>query len=223
MTALGFRIEPNAPLIAPDLIEAYAQMVTSHISDSINRIAGTINLKPMHGRGKLVGTALTVKVRTGDNLMLHKALQMAADGHVIVVDGGGDVSRALTGELMARTAISKGVRGFVLDGAVRDVQFFREGAFPCYARSVTHRGPYKEGPGEINVPVCIDGLVINPGDLVVGDEDGIVAIPAEEATEVLALARAKRDAEARIIDSIENGTMNRAWIDDLLRQKGAIV
>ena len=222
MTELGFRIEPNAPLIDPELIAAFESVVTPHISDSINRLAGGYNLRPVNMRGKLVGTALTVRARAGDNLMMHKAIEMAEAGHVIVVDGGGDLSRALTGELMARSSIRKGIRGFVLDGAVRDVSFFRDGDFPCYARGVTHRGPFKEGPGEINVPVSIDGMVVSPGDLIVGDEDGIVAIPACEAQAVLELSRAKAAAEAAIIKAIESGSMKRGWIDETIARKKAV-
>jgi RraA family protein len=219
MSKLGFRIEPNAPLLAAELVEAYRPVVAAHISDSINRVSGSYNLRPFHGSGKLVGTALTVRVRSGDNLMLHKAIDMAQAGHVMVVDGGGDLSRALTGEIMALFAQSKGIAGFVIDGAIRDVAYFAKSDFPCYARGFTHRGPYKDGPGEVNVPVVVDGMVVHPGDLIVGDEDGVVAVPASEAAAVLALAQAKAASEEKAIAAIRSGTPRRAWVDETLRAR----
>ena len=104
-----------------------------------------------------------MKTRPGDNLMIHKALMLAQPGDVIVVDGGGDLTNALFGEIMVATAVKIGVAGIVLNGAVRDSEEIGQGEFPLYAAGVTHRGPYKDGPGEINVPIAIDGMVDPPG------------------------------------------------------------
>ena len=133
----------------------------------------------------MAGPALTVKTRPGDNLMLHKALDLAEPGDVIVVDAGGDLTNAIIGEIMSGYAASRGLGGIVINGAIRDAGALRRASFPVYAAGVTHRGPYKDGPGEINVPIAIDGMVIEPGDLIVGDEDGVLVRPLRRGADHL--------------------------------------
>lgn len=213
MTASGFAIGSLPPRLDARITERCDAISTAHISDSMGRLPGSSRLRGWHGTDKLVGSALTVRVRSGDNLMIHKALDLALPGHVIVVEGGGDTSRALVGELMMLYARTRGVVGFVIDGAIRDVAQFRRYAFPCYALASTHRGPYKEGPGQINVPVTVDGMIVNPGDLIVADEDGVVAVSAAEVDMVLDLATRKLEHEKRVIEAIRSGRSNREWID----------
>jgi RraA family protein len=196
--------------------------VTPHISDNMSRLCGVVGLTRYNGSGKLIGTAFTVKTRPGDNLMIHKALDLAGPGDVIVVDGGGALEHALVGELMTLYARSRGIAGFVIEGAVRDVATFAASDFPCYARGHVHRGPYKDGPGEINVPVAIGGLVIHPGDVVVGDEDGLVAFPQSEAAALLEGARGWAAAEEAAKAAIRTGRWDRAWVDETLRAKGVL-
>jgi RraA family protein len=222
MTSLGFRINPAAPQPPAELIEPFRAVVTPHISDNMSRLCGVVGLRRYNGRGKLVGTAFTVKTRPGDNLMVHKAIDLARAGDAIVVDGGGDLNNALVGELMTLHARSRGIVGFVIDGAVRDVAAFAESDFACYARGNVHRGPYKEGPGEINVPVCVGGLVIHPGDILVGDEDGLVAFPPSAAAEVLELARRHAAKEEEAKQAIAARRYDRAWVDEILRAKGVL-
>lgn len=128
-----------------------------------------------------------------------------------MVDGGGDTSRALVGEIMKAIAVSRGVAGFVIDGAIRDVAAFAAADFPCYARGFTHRGPYKNGPGEINVPVTVGSLVIEPGDIVVGDEDGVVAFPQSVAPSLLEAVRTQEAREAEIMKAIRKGRYDNAY------------
>jgi len=218
----GFRVLPMPAPIPADILDAYANIVTSHISDSMQRICGVQGLRPYHAGKRLVGRAITVKVRPGDNMMIHKAMDMAAPGDVIVVDASGDVTQALIGELMQIHAEVRGIAGFVIDGAVRDIGAFRAADFPCYARGNTHRGPFKEGPGEVNVPVTIGGLVINAGDLIVGDEDGVVAVPADQWTYVLGKAREQAAREEQRKTAIRAGKDKREWIDERLRKLGVI-
>ncbi|PPA70406.1 RraA family protein [Jeotgalibacillus proteolyticus] len=221
MSNIGFRIYPVKKKVDQKIVEQYNGVVTPHISDNLNRIhAVSSHLRPFHKSGRLLGTALTVKTRPGDNLMVHKAIDLAEPGDVIVVDAGGDVTNAIVGEIMLRLAVKKGIKGFVIDGAIRDTAAFAEGDFPVYARGITHRGPYKDGPGEINVPVSIGGVLVNPGDLVVGDDDGIAIVPLDEAEKILELVKRQEISENNIMASIENGTIDRSWIDELLRQKG---
>ena len=139
---------------------------------SSSRAAGP-RLRPMHNGAALSGPALTVRTRPGDNLMIHKAIDIAAPGDVIVVDGGGDLTNSLIGEIMVRHAASRQVGGFVINGSIRDADALITQALPVYAAGITHRGPYKDGPGEINVAIAIDGMTVEPGDLIVGDADGV--------------------------------------------------
>src|SRR4051812_29224814 len=154
----------SVPKPASDLIEAFRGAPTSVISDNLARLPGAVGLRPFHRSSKLVGIAFTVRTRPGDNLAIHKALELVGPGDVIVVDGGGDETRALVGEIMMTIAQYRGAAGYVIDGAIRDVAAFAASDFPCFARTAIHRGPYKSGPGEINVPVSIGGSVISPGD-----------------------------------------------------------
>ncbi|MCB1513159.1 MAG: RraA family protein, partial [Hyphomicrobiaceae bacterium] len=141
-------------------------------------------------------------------------------GDVIVVDAGGDTTNALMGELMLAYAIKRGVAGFVLNGAIRDLDAFVATNLPTFAVGVTHRGPYKDGPGEINVPISLDGMVIAPGDIVIGDSDGVLAVPQAEAAEILKKTQAKQDAETRQMQAIAQGTNDRSWVDAALKKLG---
>ena len=171
----------------------------------------------MHAGGGLAGAAVTVKAPSGDNLMLHKAITLAGPGDVIVADAGGDLTNALFGEMMLTQMERRGIAGVVINGAVRDAGFIRGHTFPVFAAGVTHRGPYKNGPGEINVPVAISGMVIQPGDLILGDEDGVLCVPFDDAEAVLAAATAKYEAEQRQIANIRAGTHDASWVDETLR------
>jgi len=221
MPNIGFRILPMPARPAKELVKALAGMVAAHLSDNMNRmVAGGAALRPMHKGGKLCGPALTVKVAPGDNLMVHKAIDTAAPGDVIVVDAGGEVTYAIIGDIMASHAEKRGVAGFVIYGAIRDAAEIGARRFPVYACGVTHRGPYKNGPGEINVPIALDGMVVQPGDIIVGDEDGVVAVPLVHAEEVLALARAQLAKETAMLKAIASGKADRRWVDETLRQRG---
>ena len=217
----GFRILNRNQVASKELVDAFARLPVANVSDSMSRMtAAGPTLRPMHASGNLAGVALTVKARPGDNLMLHKAIDMAVPGDVIVVDGGGDLSNALMGELMLAYAVRKGVAGFVLNAAIRDLDAFIKTNLPTFAAGVSHRGPYKDGPGEINVPVSIGGMVIHPGDIVIGDSDGVHCVPLADAEEVLKKTQAKSDAEINQMKAIAEGTNDRAWVDAALKRLG---
>lgn len=146
------------------------------MSGDIRRLAGTA----------LLGSALPVWVRSGDNYVIHRAIERAAPGDVLVVNGQGSLAHALFGELMCRAAMLRGVTGVVLDGAVRDRCALAELGFPTFARGASPSGPTKEGTGEVGYPVACGGVVVAPGDIVVGDGDGVVVVPLRDATAVLA-------------------------------------
>ena len=218
----GFRVGHGFARPPHDLVAAFGAIPTAIISDNMHRMfAGGAGLRPVHKAGRLFGPALTVRTRPGDNLMVHKAMDIAEPGDVIVVDAGGDLTNAIIGEIMWSYARKRGIAGFVIDGAVRDTAAIAAGDLPVYARGATHRGPYKDGPGEIGVPVSVGGMVVSPGDIVVGDEDGLLAIPQEGARDILALALAQQEREGAIMRSIADGTIDRSWVDATLAAKGA--
>lgn len=218
---IGLQILQRRQRIADTLVHAFDDIPVANISDSMARMtAGGPRLRPMHQGGRLAGPALTVKTRPGDNLMIHKALEMAEPGDVIVVDGGGDLTTALVGELMTTYAQARGVAGYVINGAIRDLDVIAAGRFPVYAAGVTHRGPYKDGPGEINVPISIDGMVIHPGDLMLGDADGVLCVPMAGAEEILAAARKKVETEKTTLENIAAGKLDQSWVDATLKRIG---
>jgi RraA family protein len=218
---IGFRIFQRRRAVSAALAARFLNVPVANVSDCMSRMtAAGARLRPMHSGRSMSGPALTVKTRPGDNLMIHKALHMAAPGDILVVDGGADLSNALIGEIMVATALSRKLGGFVMNGAIRDAAALRAGDFPVFAAGVTHRGPYKDGPGEINVPVAIDGMVIEPGDLVIGDDDGVLCVPFDDAEAVLDAALKKSQAEAVMMAAIAAGKHDTAWIDAALARLG---
>lgn len=221
---IGFQVLKRTRQVDEVTIESFRNLPIANVSDSMSRLtAGGAKLRPMHSTGKLAGTALTVKTRPGDSLMLHKALNMAGRGDVIVVDGGGDLTNSLMGEMMAAYAERKGLAGIVIFGAIRDYDSIKKGTFPIFAAGVTHRGPYRDGPGEINVPIAIDGMVVQPGDVILGDGDGIVCIPFEQTDQILVAARQRYEAELIQQKSIIEGNNDRSWVDALLKKLGCVI
>lgn len=215
----GFRILSRDRKVGSDVAERFARLPVANVSDSMSRLsAGGARLRPMHAGGGMAGPALTVKAPPGDNLMFHKAISLAQPGDVIVVDAGGDLTNALMGEMMLMQITKRGVAGVVINGAIRDAAYLRGQSLPVFAAGVTHRGPYKNGPGEINVPVAIDGMVIEPGDLVLGDDDGVLCVPIDHVEAVFKAATAKFDAEQKQIANIQAGTHDASWVDNQLRQ-----
>ena len=221
---IGFRILKRKKKVALDIAKEFLTLPVANVSDSMWRLtAGGSRLRPMHKSGQMAGPALTVKSRPGDNLMLHKAIDMAEPGDIIVCDAGGDLTNSLMGELMLAHAMKRGVGGFVLDGAVRDVEAFLDVNLPVFAAGVSHRGPYKDGPGEINVSVAIDGMVIEPGDLVIGDWDGVLSIPLDDVDSILKKTNEKQAAEAVDMAKIEADEWDRSWVDKTLKDRGCIM
>jgi RraA family protein len=220
--SIGFCIHPRPPRTARALVSKFKGVVCAHLSDNMSRLAGSdAGLQPWHRKGQLLGVALTVRVAPGDNLMVHKAIDIAQPGDVIVVDAGGITSQAIIGEIMSSMAAARGAVGMVIDGAIRDAGALAAGTFPVYALAATHRGPYKNGPGEIHVPVSIGGMIVYPNDIIVGDEDGLVAIRPDEAPALLAAARAWCDKEEKVLKAIRGGKpLDRKWVDEALRKGG---
>jgi regulator of RNase E activity RraA len=219
--AVGFRILSRKRVVTGEWVERARALPVANISDVMSRMAaGGATLRPMHAGGGMAGPALTVKTRPGDNLMVHKALDMAVAGDVIVVDAGGDLTNAIIGEMMLAQAARRGVAGIVIHGAIRDATAIRASSLPVFAAGVTHRGPYKDGPGEINGPIAIGDMAIQSGDLVLGDDDGVLAVAFDDCRAVIEAAEAKQSAEAKQMAAIEAGTLDRSWVDASLRRLG---
>lgn len=218
---IGFRICPRERKVDAATVARFRSIPVANISDSMSRMtAAGVRLRPMHAGGVLCGPAITVKTRPGDNLMIHKALDLADAGDIIVVDGGGELTNALIGELMVAHAKARKLGGMILNGAIRDYDAIRADNFPVFAAGVTHRGPYKDGPGEINVPIAVNGMVIAPGDLMIGDGDGALCVPFDEADAIYKAAKSKNDAEAQQMAAIREGRSDRSWVDATLKRLG---
>lgn len=220
MSNIGFRIFTKINRPSRELYEKFNDIPVANIADNMGRITCVDSyIKPFNDV-RLLGPAFTVRAPLGDNLMFHKALDMAQPGDVIVVDGEGDMSHSLCGEIMMRYALKKGIAGFLIDGCIRDAAALKELEFPVYARGVNPKGPYKNGPGEINVPVSCGGQVVLPGDIIVGDSDGVVIIRPEDAQDLLKKTLAHNQNEVKIFAQIESGTFDRSWVDKTLKEKG---
>lgn len=196
MSKVGFRIFTQVNRPDPVLLQRFRGIPVSNINDMMHRLYNTnATIRLLNDSEPLIGTAITVKAPQGDNAMFHRALDLAQPGDVLVVDAGGCLGRSLAGEIMMRYSALKGIAGWIINGALRDLNALKTAPFPIYCVGITPRGPYKNGPGEINVPVCCGGVAVLPGDIVVGDEDGVVFIRKEDAPIVIAEAEKKMASE----------------------------
>ncbi len=181
----------------------------------MSRLSGASRLKAI-GHARLCGVAITVRTAPGDNLMVQKAVTMSGKGHVVVVDAGGELLNAVVGDRIAAFAARRGIAGMVIHGAVRDVAALRAQELPIFASGISHRGPFRNGPGEINYPISVDGMRVDAGDIVIGDEDGVIAISARDAVVVCAAAEALVASDRMKDPALED----REWIDRSLRALG---
>lgn len=221
MRQIGCRIIKTFHRPDLDLVERFRGMPVANIDDNMGRIAAVdAAISPIGGSGQLLGTAFTVRVPQGDNLMFHAAMDLALPGDVIVIDAGGFTDRAIFGELMATYCQIRGIRGIICDGAIRDrASLAAMQDFRVYARAATPNGPYKNGPGEIGVPVVIGGKIVCPGDIVVGDDDGVLFIDPQDADALAAATEAVEKKEADIMEHIlQDGTYIRPWVDETLKR-----
>ena len=219
---IGFRVLPTPPRLDPALVERFRGLGSANLADAMGRFNWMDPGMVMRSGLSLCGLAVTVRARPADNLMVHKAMDIAEPGDIIVVNTGGNTTSAVFGDLMATSAAAKKLGGIVVDGAIRDVPAIVRLGLPAFARAVCPGGCDKDGPGEVNVPISCGGTVVMPGDIVVGDRDGVAVVPRGEAEAVLALVgQLLRGEEARKAE-IANGVLIRPEIDAALRQKGVI-
>jgi regulator of RNase E activity RraA len=211
----GIQKHPSASQASAEIVALLRDIPVSLLSDNLHRSCGSIGLRPYHSPAPMAGTAVTVRTRGGDNLAVLRAFDFCRPSDVLVIDAGADVTNAIVGGIMSFFAASAGFAGMVIDGAIRDVAEIRERSFPIYARGVNHRGPYKDGPGEINVAVTVGGMVVRPGDLVVGDQDGLVAFSPAIAASLIEKAQAQRAKEEATMQAIREGRWDRSFVDAL--------
>ncbi len=220
---LGYRIYPPERYVSQEVIEGYRNIPTSIISDCLAKMfALDSSIRPFHPTPSMVGHAVTLHSPPGDNLVLQKAIEMAEPGDVLVYNAGGDTTQAPVGEIVVSNCIRRGVAGLVIDGPIRDSDVLPNMAIPVFAKGVTHRGCYKDGPGEINVTIACGGVAVRPGDLVVGDSDGVVIVPHEEAAGLLPKLQEMLKKEEVLLEQIRNKTVDRSWVDQELRDKGYV-
>jgi len=217
MTQFGARRIPSSQQAPTEHLEQLRQIPVALLSDNIHRGTGSVGLRPYHKPSKatMAGTAVTVRCRGGDNLVVLRAFDYCRPGDVLVIDAGGDLTNAVLGGIMSAGGAMLGLAGIVVDGAIRDAAEIAEREFPLYARGVNHRGPYKNGPGEINVPVTIGGMIVQPGDVIVGDQDGLLAFPAADAAAVIEKALVQQKKEDLQMEEIRNGRWDRSSLDAL--------
>ena len=219
----GFAIHDRPGVPEADVIAGFRGVPAANVSDAIGRASGAVGLNAYGGNDVVCGPALTVRVRPGDNLMIHKALDLITPGDVVVIDGGGLLAQALIGGNIRLIMMQRGAVAVVVDGAIRDAAEFAAGGFPTLARGVNHRGPYKDGPGEINAPIACAGMAVSPGDLVIVDSDGAIAIPRLAARDVLAEVEKVNAKEQASRAAIVANTVAIGRFDYILREKGCPV
>ncbi|XBS70373.1 RraA family protein [Acerihabitans sp. KWT182] len=203
------------------IVDLFKGVPVANIDDCMGRTAAVCSdIKPLN-KARLLGTAFTVKVPEGDNLMFHKAMDLAKPGDVIVIDAGGDINRAIFGELMISYCSKRGLAGVIIDGVVRDYDELSVMDFPVYAKGSIPNGPYKNGPGEINTIISFGGRIVHPGDITVGDGDGIVIINPDDAEYIASEVHKIITKESDVLENINKYcTYSRPWVDDKLKEIG---
>jgi RraA family protein len=219
----GFMVRRNFDRPSKQLVEAFKQFDTTDVSDMLNRLytMGS-EIHNQVNNATLVGPALTVKCYPGDNLMVHKALDLAEPGDVIVIDASKSDTAAVIGDLVANKARHLGIAGFIVDGLIRDLQGVRECGLPVYAKGVTPFGPLHRGPGEINYPISAGGIVVKPGDIVTAGASGVTVVPKWAAEDILARLEKNRERLAAYVEGVKQGIFSNEWVDSQLNADGCL-
>lgn len=220
----GFRIKKSISRLPMEQIKPFEAYSTPDISDMLNRMYTMCSgIKNLTNQKKIMGSACTVKVFPGDNLMVHKALDIVQPGDIIVVDAGGSGMNGIIGDLISSKAIHRGVAAVVIDGLIRDLPEMKETGLPVFARGVTPIGPLHRGPGEINYPISCGGIVVLPGDVIVGDENGVVVVRKGFVKETLKRLRDFSESMQDYEKNVKVGNFSNQWVDTLLDDLGCEV
>jgi len=217
---IGFRVRMNIERPSLELVQKFKDWSTGNISDANGR-GGAMDyrIKPLESTMRFVGTAITVKARPIDNLIIYKAMQIAKPGDVLVISNDNSTSSSVFGDHVAAIAKALGIVAFVTDGLARDAAGLREVGLPVFFRGINPNGPYKDGPGEINFPISCGGLPVNPGDVLVGDEDGVVVIPKEDLPSVVNNLDIIGKKEKQMSDDFANGKLIPGWVNEVMTAK----
>jgi len=219
MSKPGFRVRAHGRRPDAALLARFGAASSAQITDCMSRLgAMDSGIKPIWPSRRIIGPALTVWCHTGDNLMVHKALGLAAPGDIMVINTQGNVVNAGFGELLATSAVKIGIAGVIVDGVVRDADGLERLRLPVYARGLCPNGCNKDGPGEVGAIVACGGVAVRPGDVIVADRDGIAVVPVDDAEEVAALAHTQMEREEKRLAEIERGVLVRPEIDEELRR-----
>lgn len=220
---IGFKIKKDFQRSDKQILEKFKMIGTCAVSDGLNKF-NTMHhsIKPINEESVICGNALTVKMRPGDNLMLHKAIGLAHPGDVIVVDTCGSETNSVMGELMATSAFQSGIEAIIVDGGIRDIRELKEHKYPIFARCVTPAVGDKDGPGVINDLICCGNVAVQPGDIILGDANGVVVIRQDEVDGALAGAEKKLAKDQNRMKEILNGIITKPDIDKTLKEKGII-
>lgn len=220
----GFRIRRQISRPDPEVIAEFRNFETPDISDMLNRLYTMCpEIHNLVNDKTIVGPACTVKVFPGDNLMVHKSLDIAKPGDIVVVDAGGSRMNGLIGDLISTKAKHRGIAGFVIDGLVRDIDGIREVGMPVFARGITPIGPLHRGPGEINFPVSCGGIVVNPGDIIVGDANGVVVVRQDFAKDLILRLYKQRESLREYIANVRKGIFSNDWVDAVLETNQCLI
>lgn len=219
----GFMVRRNFERPSKKLLEGFKRFETTDVSDMLNRLytmGGEIHNQV--NDATLLGPALTVKCYPGDNLMVHKSLDLAKPGDVIVIDASKSLTAAVIGDLVANKARHLGIAGFIIDGLIRDLPGVRECGLPIYAKGVTPFGPLHRGPGEINYPISAGGIVVQPGDIVTADASGVTVVPKWAAEDILMRLEENRERLAAYVEGVKQGVFSNEWVDNQLNADGCL-
>ena len=223
-------IVARPPRPDPELVERFRGIWTSTISDAMGRHGVmAAHVQPLFRPIGLLGVALTVLNYPNDNITTHRAVLLAQAGDVLVVDEGTGSDVGAFGHNTSLAARGRGVVGFVSSGCVRDARLLREEGFPVFGRGTNPRSAQKNTPGAINVPVQVGGVVVQPGDIVVGDDDGVVVVPLAIAPEIARVAAERQQMEARQAQDIREGRQplqilyGADWVEEALKDKMKLV
>ncbi|TFJ91225.1 RraA family protein [Lentibacillus salicampi] len=216
----------NDLLLSEDVINRARALSSTLLADALSGITTMdFQIKPVKNGMKMVGTAITVDVAPGDNLYLHHAIYSVEEGYVIVCDGKDHKANAYLGELMAHSADAIGLEGIVIDGLVRDKEELENLNLPIFAKGFISSGPFKNGPGQFNIPISCGNVEVKPGDLIIGDDDGVVVVPKDQIEMALDKAEKKLAYESDRIQSINDFKKGKvkelkkpSWFDEKIGQ-----
>jgi RraA family protein len=219
----GFRLRRAIDRADAKVVTALAKYPVAIVGDALGR-RGVMHqaIKPLVPEWKLAGPAVTVEVRPGDNLMIHTGLALAQPGDVLVIDAKGNLDCGLWGGILHALAARRQIAGVVIDGAVRDLAELRASPIPVFARGVNPCGGDKEGPGQVNFPISCGGVPVMPGDVVLGDGDGVLVVPSELSAQAPALAQGRIDAEGKWLAAIDGGVDVLPFVVPNLRRYGVL-